>query len=122
MGGVPAEKSGRLDGFGWLFAVLGAGMLANAFWMLIGPLHWYNELDSALILNWIRLEVIYVYCLGGFSKNPSPFGALNIFSLSIICLHVSIIFQQLTPKPLIFQHQVRRFKALTSKYQKELRL
>ncbi len=38
----------KLDGFGWLFAVLGLGMLANAIWMLAGPMHWYNELPAAV--------------------------------------------------------------------------
>ena len=36
-------NTGRLDGYGWLFVVLGVGMLANACWMLVGPMHWYNE-------------------------------------------------------------------------------
>ena len=38
----------KLDGFGWLFAILGVGMLANAVWMLAGPMHWYNELPAAV--------------------------------------------------------------------------
>jgi hypothetical protein len=41
-------NGGRLDGFGWLFAVLGAGMLANAVWMLAGPMHWYSELPAGV--------------------------------------------------------------------------
>ncbi len=38
----------RLDGFDWLFAILGVGMLANAIWMLAGPMHWYNELPAGV--------------------------------------------------------------------------
>lgn len=41
-------RSERLDGFGWLFAILGAGMLANAVWMLAGPMHWYHELPAGV--------------------------------------------------------------------------
>ena len=41
-------KGDKLDGFGWLFAILGVGMLANAFWMLIGPMHWYHQLPAAV--------------------------------------------------------------------------
>lgn len=36
----------KLDRFGWMFLVLGAGMLANAGWMLAGPMHWYTELPA----------------------------------------------------------------------------
>ena len=36
----------KLDTFGWIFLVLGAGMLANAVWMLAGPMHWYTELPA----------------------------------------------------------------------------
>jgi hypothetical protein len=38
----------RLDGTGWLFLILGLGMLANALWMLAGPMHWYTELPAAV--------------------------------------------------------------------------
>ena len=38
----------RLDGLGWLLLVLGIGMLANAGWMLAGPMHWYEELPAAV--------------------------------------------------------------------------
>jgi fucose 4-O-acetylase-like acetyltransferase len=38
----------RLDGFGWLFMILGVGMLANALWMLAGPMHWYHELPAGV--------------------------------------------------------------------------
>ncbi len=37
-----------LDGFGWLFLILGVGMLANALWMLAGPMHWYTDLPAAV--------------------------------------------------------------------------
>ncbi len=37
-----------LDGWGWVFAVGGAVSLANALWMLAGPLHWYHELPAAV--------------------------------------------------------------------------
>ena len=38
----------RLDGFGWLFLLLGVGTLGNALWMLIGPMHWYTDLPAAV--------------------------------------------------------------------------
>ena len=38
----------RLDGFGWLFLLLGVGMLGNALWMLVGPMHWYTDLPAAV--------------------------------------------------------------------------
>ncbi len=38
----------RLDGFGWLFLLLGLGALGNALWMLIGPMHWYTDLPAAV--------------------------------------------------------------------------
>jgi hypothetical protein len=38
----------KLDGFGWLFLVLGIGTAANAVWMLAGPMHWYTELPAAV--------------------------------------------------------------------------
>lgn len=41
-------NTGKLDGFGWLFTVLGVAALANALWMLAGPMHWYNELPAAV--------------------------------------------------------------------------
>ena len=43
-----ARSDFRLDGFGWLFAILGVGMLANALWMLAGPMQWYNGLPAAV--------------------------------------------------------------------------
>ena len=36
----------RLDGFGWLFAMLGLVSIANALWMLVGPMHWYTDLPT----------------------------------------------------------------------------
>ncbi len=38
----------RFDGFGWLFLVLGVGMLANAAWMFIAPMHWYSDLPAGV--------------------------------------------------------------------------
>ena len=38
----------RLDGLGWLLLLLGIVMLANALWMLAGPMHWYRELPAAV--------------------------------------------------------------------------
>ena len=38
----------RLDGFGWLFLLLGVAMLGNALWMLVGPMHWYTDLPAAV--------------------------------------------------------------------------
>jgi len=38
----------RLDGLGWLFMLLGAGTIANALWMLAGPMHWYTDLPAAV--------------------------------------------------------------------------
>jgi hypothetical protein len=38
----------RLDGLGWLLLVFGVGNLANAAWMLAGPMHWYTELPAAV--------------------------------------------------------------------------
>ncbi len=42
------NETRRLDGWGWLFLVLGAGSVLNALWMLAGPLHWYTELPAAV--------------------------------------------------------------------------
>ena len=39
---------GSLDGLGWLLLVFGAGAVANALWMLAGPMHWYRELPAAV--------------------------------------------------------------------------
>lgn len=38
----------RLDGWGWLCLALGVGSLANALWMLAGPMHWYTDLPAAV--------------------------------------------------------------------------
>jgi hypothetical protein len=38
----------RLDGWGWIFAILGGVSLVNALWMLAGPMHWYHELPAAV--------------------------------------------------------------------------
>ncbi len=38
----------RLDGLGWLLLVLGLGAVANALWMLAGPMHWYQELPAGV--------------------------------------------------------------------------
>ena len=37
-----------LDAWGWTFFVVGVAMLANALWMLAGPMHWYTELPAAV--------------------------------------------------------------------------
>lgn len=39
---------GRLDAVGWVFLLLGAGTLVNAFWMLVGPHAWYVDLPAAV--------------------------------------------------------------------------
>ena len=33
-------NDGRLDGFGWLFLVVGGVSIVNAVWMLVGPMQW----------------------------------------------------------------------------------
>ena len=38
----------KLDANGWILMVLGIGMVANALWMLAGPMHWYTELPAAV--------------------------------------------------------------------------
>jgi hypothetical protein len=38
----------RLDAWGWIFLVSGVGALANATWMLVGPMHWYTDLPAAV--------------------------------------------------------------------------
>ena len=42
------SESRKLDGWGFLFLILGLGNLANAVWMLAGPMHWYTELPAAV--------------------------------------------------------------------------
>ena len=41
-------RRGGLDGLGWLLLAIGAGAIANALWMLAGPMHWYRELPAAV--------------------------------------------------------------------------
>ncbi len=41
-------RTSGLDAWGWVFAVLGVGTLANAVWMLAGPMHWYTGLPAAV--------------------------------------------------------------------------
>jgi hypothetical protein len=38
----------KLDTPGWILLVLGLSMIANALWMLAGPMHWYTELPAAV--------------------------------------------------------------------------
>lgn len=33
---------------GWILLVVGVGSVANALWMLAGPMHWYEELPAAV--------------------------------------------------------------------------
>ena len=33
---------------GWVYLVLGLGTIANALWMLAGPMHWYTDLPAAV--------------------------------------------------------------------------
>jgi hypothetical protein len=40
--------NGRLDGWGWLFLVLGVMHAGNALWMLADPLRWYQDLPAAV--------------------------------------------------------------------------
>jgi hypothetical protein len=44
----PPNDANRLDGLGWLLMVFGALTIANALWMLAGPLHWYTDLPAAV--------------------------------------------------------------------------
>ena len=37
-----------LDRMGWLLLVFGLGFIANALWMLAGPMHWYTDLPAAV--------------------------------------------------------------------------
>ena len=39
---------GKLDFHGWILAIIGTAMIANALWMLMGPMHWYTELPAAV--------------------------------------------------------------------------
>jgi Family of unknown function (DUF6632) len=42
------SERAKLDGWGWLFLAIGAGSIANALWMLAGPMHWYTDLPAAV--------------------------------------------------------------------------
>ena len=37
-----------LDAWGWILAIFGGACVANALWMLAGPLQWYRELPAAV--------------------------------------------------------------------------
>ena len=37
-----------LDAWGWIFAIFGGVSVANALWMLAGPLHWYHGLPAGV--------------------------------------------------------------------------
>ena len=37
-----------LDAWGWIFAISGALCVANALWMLAGPLPWYHDLPAGV--------------------------------------------------------------------------
>lgn len=39
------KATGR-DGFRWLFLLIGGVSIANAVWMLAGPMHWYSDLPT----------------------------------------------------------------------------
>ena len=38
----------RLDALGWVLLVFGLIALANALWMLIGPMGWYEDLPAGV--------------------------------------------------------------------------
>jgi hypothetical protein len=42
------ERKQPLDAIGWVLVVLGVVTLVNATWMLMGPMHWYQELPAAV--------------------------------------------------------------------------
>ncbi len=42
------SRSPRSDPIGWGLLVFGLIGLANALWMLVGPMHWYTELPAAV--------------------------------------------------------------------------
>jgi hypothetical protein len=33
---------------GWIYLIFGLGSIANAAWMLAGPMHWYTDLPAAV--------------------------------------------------------------------------
>jgi len=41
-------KRPPLDVEGWIYLVIGLGSVANALWMLAGPMHWYTDLPAAV--------------------------------------------------------------------------
>jgi len=45
---VDAVAKRRLDPWGWGFLIIGLGSIANAVWMLVGPMHWYTDLPAAV--------------------------------------------------------------------------
>ncbi len=47
----------------WLLAILGAGSLANAAWMLLAPGHWYTELPAG-VPDYGPLNVHFVRDIG----------------------------------------------------------
>ena len=44
----PNRSARALDAWGWLFLAMGAGLLANALWMLVAPLRWYHDLPAGV--------------------------------------------------------------------------
>lgn len=45
---MTTQAANKLDGTGWMFLVLGGVTLANALWMLAGPMHWYTDLPAGV--------------------------------------------------------------------------
>jgi hypothetical protein len=45
---MTTQAGNKLDGAGWMFLVLGGVTLANALWMLAGPMHWYTDLPAGV--------------------------------------------------------------------------
>ena len=45
---IAVSTTRTLDAWGWIFAISGAVCVANALWMLAGPLHWYNGVPAAV--------------------------------------------------------------------------
>ena len=43
---MTTERSLGLEG--WVYLVVGLGTIANALWMLAGPMHWYTDLPAAV--------------------------------------------------------------------------
>lgn len=42
------STNGRRDLSLWIILVIGLGSVANALWMLAGPMHWYTDLPAAV--------------------------------------------------------------------------